>query len=78
MFFHYQGESAIPIELERRFRQTETVIRYLTLRKEIQVSPRKKVKTVKEEKPEAEEEKEEKGLEEDKSPAGEVVSNEEK
>jgi small subunit ribosomal protein S6 len=83
VFFHYQGETAIPIELERRFRQTETIIRYLTLRKEVQTTPRKKAKALKEEKQEAEAEKEkgkeEKGLEEEKEvPAEEDKSSEEK
>lgn len=34
VFFHYEGEPGIPTELERRFKQTESVIRYLTVRKE--------------------------------------------
>ena len=45
VFFHYEGDPDIPHELQRRFRQTETVIRYLTLKKETQGQPRKKVKT---------------------------------
>jgi small subunit ribosomal protein S6 len=65
VFFHYQGDAGIPIELERRFRQTETIIRYLTLREELQISPRKRAKAMKEEEQEPGEEKEEKGLEEE-------------
>jgi small subunit ribosomal protein S6 len=51
VFFQYEGEPAIPSELERRFRQTEPVLRYLTLRKEVQFMPKKKtrVKSKKEE-----------------------------
>lgn len=45
VFFHYEGDPDIPHELQRRFRQTETVIRYLTLKKETQGLPRKKAKT---------------------------------
>lgn len=42
VFFHYEGDPEIPFELERRFRQTEAVIRYLTLKKEVHRKPRKK------------------------------------
>lgn len=45
VFFHYEGNPDIPNELQRRFRQTEAVIRYLTLRKEPQAHPRKKTTT---------------------------------
>ncbi len=34
VFFHYQAEADAPLELARRLRQTETVLRYLTLKKE--------------------------------------------
>ncbi len=63
VFFHYQGDSAIPVELERRFRQAETIIRYITLRKELQASPKKRAKAKKEDKPEAEDKREEKDFE---------------
>ena len=46
VFFHYEGDPDIPHELQRRFRQTETILRYLTLKKEPQTQPRKKAKTV--------------------------------
>jgi small subunit ribosomal protein S6 len=45
VFFHYEGEPDIPHELQRRFRQTETILRYLTLKKEPQTQLRKKAKT---------------------------------
>jgi len=45
VFFHYEGYPDIPTELQRRFRQTETVLRYLTLKKDAQAQPRKKTKT---------------------------------
>ncbi len=51
VFFHYTGDTDIPQELQRRFRQTETIIRYLTLRKEAQPQAKRKTKTVKREKP---------------------------
>jgi small subunit ribosomal protein S6 len=64
VFFHYEGDPDIPHELQRRFRQTETVLRYLTLKKEVQIKPRKKTNAVKKpktrtaaEKPTIEEEK---------------------
>jgi small subunit ribosomal protein S6 len=44
VFFHYEGDPEIPHELQRRFRQTETVLRYLTLKKDEQIRPRKKTK----------------------------------
>jgi small subunit ribosomal protein S6 len=34
VFFLYEGEPAIPVELERRFKQTETIIRYMTIKSE--------------------------------------------
>jgi small subunit ribosomal protein S6 len=67
VFFHYQGDAAIPLELERRFRQTETVVRYLTLRKEFRAGTKKKGKGTKEEKQKAArkiEEKEKEKIEE--------------
>ena len=66
VFFHYEGEPDIPSELERRFRQTESVLRYLTLRKETAFMPKRKMKVKKrkdEEAPEPIDEKE--GAEED-------------
>jgi len=44
VFFHYEGTPDIPAELARRFRQMDTVLRYLTLVKETQQNIRKKKK----------------------------------
>ena len=46
VFFLYEGEAEIPTELERRFKQTEAIIRYLTVRKEAADAVRKKGKRV--------------------------------
>ncbi|MFC2169365.1 30S ribosomal protein S6 [Acidobacteriota bacterium] len=34
VFFLYKGEPDIPVELERRFKQTESILRYLTVKKD--------------------------------------------
>jgi len=52
VFFHYEGEPGIPTELERRFKQTESVVRYLTVRKETKEVVRKKKSEVREKKEE--------------------------
>lgn len=57
VFFHYEGDPEIPHELQRRFRQTEAVIRYLTLKKETRIQPRKGTKSQKKEKMKKAEEK---------------------
>lgn len=47
VFFLYKGEADIPSELERRFKQNEAVIRYLTVKKEEgeeEITPPKKAK----------------------------------
>ncbi|MGB7295026.1 MAG: 30S ribosomal protein S6 [Candidatus Aminicenantales bacterium] len=44
VFFHYEGNPDIPLELERRFKQTDTVLRYLTLQKDPQEAVRRKRK----------------------------------
>jgi small subunit ribosomal protein S6 len=44
VFFHYEGRPDIPLELERRFKQTDTVLRYLTLQKEAKEATRRKRK----------------------------------
>ncbi len=46
VFFHYEGDSEIPLELERRFKQTEEVLRYLTMKKTQKENVRRKKKTV--------------------------------
>lgn len=57
VFFHYEGSPDIPLELQRRFRQTETVIRYLTLKKETKIQQRKKTKVSRKGKPRSAKEK---------------------
>jgi small subunit ribosomal protein S6 len=42
VFFLYEGDPSIPLELERRFKQTETIIRYMTVKNEITESARKR------------------------------------
>ena len=44
VFFHYEGKPDIPVELERRFKQTDAVLRYLTLQKEPREATRRKRK----------------------------------
>jgi len=44
VFFHYEANPDVPAELARRFRQMDTVLRYLTLIKETQQNVRKKKK----------------------------------
>jgi len=44
VFFHYEGGSDIPVELNRRFRQMDTVLRFLTLVKEDRPNVRHKKK----------------------------------
>lgn len=46
VFFHYEGDSEIPLELERRFKQTEEILRYLTMKKTQKENVRRKKKTV--------------------------------
>jgi small subunit ribosomal protein S6 len=69
VFFHYEGETDIPSELERRFRQTEQVLRYLTLRKEIRPAAKKKRRAKKKKAEEIGEEKEVKKIFEEKDEA---------
>ncbi len=56
VFFLYEGESDIPFELERRFKQSEAILRYLTVKKEPQKSIRRKKKAVSTEKDSLQEE----------------------
>lgn len=77
VFFHYEGDPAIPSELERHFKQSEAILRYLTVKKEIKENVRKKKKSAP---PPEEIEKplgEEKGIEEEDSDQ-ESLSSEEK
>ena len=54
VFFHYEANPDVPAELARRFRQMDTVLRYLTLIKETQQNVRKKKKVKKNAPPPAE------------------------
>ncbi|MGD0783871.1 MAG: 30S ribosomal protein S6 [Candidatus Aminicenantales bacterium] len=47
VFLHYEGGTDIPLELNRRFRQMDTVLRHLTLVKETRQNVRKKKKVQK-------------------------------
>jgi len=49
VFFHYEGEPGILSELERQFKQKETILRYLTVRKEVKQKARKRKRVAKEE-----------------------------
>jgi len=44
VFFHYEGDPDIPSELERKFKQTEPIIRYLTVKRDLKENVRKKKK----------------------------------
>ena len=44
VFFHYEAQADIPLELARKLRQTEAVLRYLTLKKEETANVRSKRK----------------------------------
>lgn len=46
VFFVYEGDPSIPFELERRFKQTEAILRFLTVKKEGKEKIRKKKKIV--------------------------------
>ena len=46
VFFHYEGDSNIPVELEKRFKQTEAILRFLTVKKETRETVRKKRKGI--------------------------------
>jgi small subunit ribosomal protein S6 len=77
VFFHYQGDPDIPHELQRRFRQTETILRYLTLKKDEQAQPRKKTKTSRKEKTKQAQEKAKREEEKEKAEAEMAEINEE-
>ncbi|MBN2206498.1 MAG: 30S ribosomal protein S6 [Candidatus Aminicenantes bacterium] len=44
VFFYYEGTPDIPLELQRRFKQTDAVLRYLTLNKDVRENVRNKRK----------------------------------
>lgn len=48
VFFNYEGGADIPLELGRKFKQMDTVLRYLTLKKDTRDNVRKKKKIVEE------------------------------
>jgi small subunit ribosomal protein S6 len=54
-FFSYEGEPFIPKELERRFKQTEKVIRFLTVRMDDYLKKVEKMKKIEEKKKEKKE-----------------------
>ncbi len=54
VFFHYEGEHDVPSELERRFKQTDPILRYLTVKKESKESIKERKKPAKAMKREAE------------------------
>lgn len=79
VLFYYEGEPDILTELERRFRQTDAIIRYLTLRKETKenIRGRRKAVSGKKEAAASEEKKEEKtNKSQQESPSGETVEKE--
>jgi len=54
VFFTYEGEGEIAAELERRFKQSASVIRFLTVKKDLRDLGQRKKKTRSEEPAEAE------------------------
>jgi small subunit ribosomal protein S6 len=54
VFFHYEGEHDVPSELERRFKQTDTILRYLTVKREPKENIKKRKKPVRAREKEAE------------------------
>lgn len=46
VFFLYEGNPEIPSELERRFKQTEAILRFLTVKRETKPNVRRKKKVV--------------------------------
>jgi len=53
VFFTYEGPGDISTEMERRFKQTDTVIRFLTIKKDLRDQARRKKKKTAEEAPRA-------------------------
>jgi len=79
VFFHYEGEPDIPSELERRFKQTDHILRYLTVKKELKEDIRKKKKavgTLEEEAVSPEETPEEEASEKEELPSEELKEEE--
>ncbi len=44
LFLHYESGADVPAELERRFRQSEQILRFLTVKKEVSPFRRRKKK----------------------------------
>ncbi|MBN2245005.1 MAG: 30S ribosomal protein S6 [Candidatus Aminicenantes bacterium] len=84
IFFLYEGTPDIPAELERRFKQTEAIIRFLTVKKDPRDTLRKPGKRAKkkaketEEKPETETKHDEEEEKEEADIAEESKEEEEK
>ncbi|KPJ70210.1 hypothetical protein AMJ44_00400 [candidate division WOR-1 bacterium DG_54_3] len=78
VFFHYEGEPEVPSELERRFRQTDNILRYLTVKKEPKenIKKRKPVKAMEKKAESPEEKAEEEALEEEDSSSEEIKEEE--
>ena len=78
VFFHYEGEHDVPSELERRFRQTDNILRYLTVKKEPKenIKKRKPVKAMEKKAESPEEKAEEEALEEEDSSSEEIKEEE--
>jgi small subunit ribosomal protein S6 len=74
VFFHYNGDPDVPPELERRFKQSDAILHYLTIRKEEKENIRKKKKALRAKKEKKAEPTEEKAEE---LPVEEDVSSEE-
>ncbi len=49
VFFTYEGPGDVSAELERRFKQSDAVIRFLTVKKDLRIQARKKRKRTAEE-----------------------------
>ncbi|MFP4081340.1 MAG: 30S ribosomal protein S6 [Candidatus Aminicenantes bacterium] len=79
VIFHYEGKADIPSELERRFKQTDAIIRFLTVRKEMKENERekKKEKAPRQEKMPEEEKKQQRTDEEQKENSDEEKGKEE-
>lgn len=79
VLFHYQGRSDIPVELERRFKQSDDIIRYLTVRKDTRenVRGKRKASSLEEEAMFSKEQKEAKEKEiKEKPPSAELAKEE--
>jgi len=74
VFFHYNGDPDVPPELARRFKQSDAILHYLTIRKEEKENIRKKKKVLRAKKEKKAEPTEEKAEE---LPVEEDVSSEE-